>query len=203
VLELGGLFLPARDAVSGFARIDAATWWQIIGRANLMLRLAAGSSFASGTNSRNWAKAWWLTSADNLRGFYPLDTGYLVGLNYYVANAELQLPLDAIVRFLFFDHLEAVAAFDFGGVFNQFDDKVACTAPLEPPNAPAICASQPQPGAWSSRTLTGVLGVNALLGPLLLRLHFGHPFDIGGQTTPALRDGSRWVTNFTLRWFFF
>ncbi len=57
--------------------------------------------------------------------------------------------------------------------------------------------------AWGARTLTGVLGVNAVLGPLLLRLHFGHPFDIGGRVTPALAFGDRWVTNFTLRWLFF
>jgi hypothetical protein len=205
ILELGGLWLPSREAVSGFARLDAATWFQILGRTNFMLRLAAGSSFAPDTNGRNWAKAWWLTSADNLRGFYPLDTAYLVGLNYYVANAELQLPLDSIIRFLFFDHLEAVAAFDFGGVFNQLDDRLACTvyAPASggAPNPRDFCTILP--GAWSSRTLTGVLGVNALLGPLLLRLHFGHPFEIGGQKTPAMLNGSRWVTNFTLRWFFF
>jgi len=191
VLELGGLWIPERQALSGFARMDAATWWQIVGRANLMLRLAAGSSFAPDERGRNWAKAWWLTSADNLRGFYPLDTAYLVGLHYYVANAELQLPLDVIVRFLFFDHLEGVAALDFGGVFNQLDDQVDASGALV------------TPGAWRSRTLTGVLGVNALLGPLLLRVHFGHPFDIGGQKTPALLNGTRWVTNVTLRWFFF
>jgi hypothetical protein len=59
-----------------------------------------------------------------------------------------------------------------------------------------------EPGAWDSRTLTGVLGVNILFGPLLFRLHFGHPFDVGGQPTPALVTRTDWVTNFTLRWFF-
>jgi hypothetical protein len=41
---------------------------------------------------------------------------------------------------------------------------------------------------------TGVLGVNVLFGPLLLRVHFGHPFDIGGLETPALRDHNRNAT---------
>jgi hypothetical protein len=56
---------------------------------------------------------------------------------------------------------------------------------------------------WEHRTLTGVLGVNVLFGPLLLRVHFGHPFSIGGIQTPAMADGTRWVTNVTLRYFFF
>jgi hypothetical protein len=60
-----------------------------------------------------------------------------------------------------------------------------------------------EPGAWEARTLTGVLGFNVLFGPLLLRVHFGHPFDIGGQVTPAQRTGDSWVTNVTLRYFFF
>jgi len=47
-----------------------------------------------------------------------------------------------------------------------------------------------------------VLGVNVLFGPLLLRVHFGHPFDIGGLQTEALRNGAHWVTNITLRYFF-
>ena len=59
-----------------------------------------------------------------------------------------------------------------------------------------------EPGAWEARTLTGVLGANVLFGPLLLRVHFGHPFDIGGQQTPAQQDGESWVTNVTLRYFF-
>jgi hypothetical protein len=36
-----------------------------------------------------------------------------------------------------------------------------------------------------------------------LRVHFGHPFRIGGLDTPALRNGTSWVTNITLRYFFF
>ena len=48
-----------------------------------------------------------------------------------------------------------------------------------------------------------LLGFNLLFGPLLLRVHFGHPFDIGGVRTPALQRGSSWVTNVTLRYFFY
>ncbi len=198
LLELGGGWIPTRSAVHGFARLDAAHWFHLLGRANLMLRAAAGTSFAPDARGLHWARAWWLTSADNLRGFYPLDTGYLVGLHFYAANAELQFPLSPVIRLHVLDFLEGVVAADFGGVANHAADhrEFACAAG-------GACGLVTVPGLWSSRTLTGVLGVNALLGPLLLRVHFGHPFDVGGARTPALADGVRWVTNVTLRWAFF
>jgi hypothetical protein len=45
--------------------------------------------------------------------------------------------------------------------------------------------------------------VNLTLGPVLFRVHFGHPFDIGGVKTPALLLHQAWVTNVTLRYLFF
>jgi hypothetical protein len=198
LLELGGGWLPGRQAVHGFARLDAAHWWRILGRSNLMLRAAGGGSFAPDERGLHWARAWWLTSADNLRGFFPLDTGYLVGTHYFVANAELQFPLSPVVRLFLFDYLEGVVAADFGGVANHVQNvrQFACSAG-------GACGEVTLPGLWASRTLTGVLGVNAVLGPVLLRVHFGHPIDIRGAPTPALADGTRWVTNLTLRWAFF
>jgi len=190
ILEAGGGWLPARSALHGFARFEAAHWWQLLGRANLMVRAGAATSFSPDQKGRLWERSWWLSSADNLRGFSPFDLEFLIGRNYYVANLELQIPLDPIRRLVIFDTIEGVAALDFGGVFNRLDDKVLAGGTLDR-------------GLWTARTLTGVLGVNALLGPLLLRLHFGHPFDIGGLETPALAEGSRWVTNFTIRYFFF
>jgi len=222
LLELGGGFLPSRRAVTGFARLDAQRYFQLVGRSNLMFRAAAGASFSPNVRSEAWERTWWLTAADNLRGFYPLDIEDLVGRYYYVFNAELQFPLDSLVRFLFFDTIEAVAALDFGGIFDSFSSsdllptrsgsdptRVGCQGrtvpgppldPSDPSSAPVSCLD---PGAWDSRTLTGVLGFNVLFGPLLLRVHFGHPYDIGGLQTPALRSGDRWVTHITLRYFFF
>jgi hypothetical protein len=171
--------VPNRRALSGFARTDLSLWVRLVDRANLMLRLAAGSSFAPDDKGRTWARTWWLSAPDNLRGFYPLETSRLVGANYWVANAELQVPLDWLVSLFIFDYVEGVAALDFGGVSNRLDL------------------------AWDVRSLTGVLGVNVVFGPLLLRLHFGHPFDVGGQPTDAQVSHTSWVTNFTLRWFFF
>ena len=200
LMEVGGGWLPGRSAVHGFVRGDAARWWRISGRLNFMLRGAAGRSFAPGP-SKTWARNWWISAADNLRGYDPFDVGYLIGQYYYVVNAELQFPLDPLIHLAIFD-LEGVAAFDFGGVFNRFS-----TAPGCAPNSGACSDGNPSPpsalGFWDSRTLTGVLGLNVLFGPLLLRVHFGHPFDIGGVRTPALQAGSSWVTNITLRYFFF
>lgn len=202
LLELGGQWLPWRHALSGFVRADATKYLQISGRAKLFLRVAGGSSFAPDEEGKNWSRTWWITAADNLRGYFWNDLAYLIGRNYYVANLEMQLPLDPILRLAIFDSLFAVAALDFGGVFNHFSTRAGCDAHRD------VCSDGflPTPndlGAWDVRTLTGVLGVNMLFGPLLLRVHFGHPFDIGGIHTPAQRDGSSWVTNVTLRYFFF
>ena len=190
ILEAGGGWLPSRSAMHGFARFEAAHWWQLLGRANLMFRFGAASSFSPDQKGKLWERSWWLSSADNLRGFSPFDLRYLIGRNYYVANLELQVPLDPILRLVIFDTIEGVAALDFGSVFNNFEDRTLADGTIDY-------------GLWNGRTLTGVLGVNMLLGPLLLRLHFGHPFDIGGLVTPALASHDRWVTNFTIRYFFF
>jgi hypothetical protein len=188
LLELGGGWLPGLGAVHGFAHLDAQQYFQLAGRANLGFRASVGTSFAPDATGRTWQRTWWISSADNLRGFYPFDVEDLVGRHYYVANAELQFPLDPLVRLFIFDYIEGVAALDFGGVFDDWGTSTRN----------GFAASDP----WDYRTLTGVLGVNVLFGPLLLRVHFGHPFDVGGYETPAMRQGTRWVTNVTLRYFF-
>ncbi len=193
--EVGGGWLPGRGATHGFAHLDAQQYFQLGKRANIGFRAAGGTSFAPNENSRNWERSWWLTSADNLRGFYPLDIENLIGSNFYVANAELQVPLDSVVHLVIFDYVEGVAALDFGGVFDRWN-----TRPH--PGQDIRDIPRQDLGAWDVRSLTGVLGVNFLFGPLLLRVHFGHPYDIGGLETPALRAGTHWVTNVTLRYFF-
>jgi hypothetical protein len=209
LLEVGGAYLPTQSAVTGFVRADAQRFWRLAGRSNFSLRFAGGSSFAPNERSEAWEKSFWLTAADNLRGFYPLDNSWLIGQGYYVMNAELQVPLDPLIRLFIFDYIEGVAALDFGGVFDQWK-----SGEVQPVEDPANGDDPPDQfndfedrlfnlGAWDSRTLTGVLGVNVLFGPLLLRVHFGHPFDIGGLPTPALVRNDNWVTNVTLRYFFF
>ncbi len=90
---------------------------------------------------------------------------------------------------------------DFGGVYDRYATTPADRLGHLPHTTKSdLCI---EPGAWDARTLTGVLGFNVLFGPILLRVHFGHPFDIGGLETAALRSGAKWVTNITLRYFFF
>jgi hypothetical protein len=206
LLELGGGWVPDRSAVYGFSRVELAHWWQLVGRANLMLRLAGGTSFASSQAGRLWERTWWVSAPDNLRGFTPSDTDYLVGHDYYVSNLELQFPLDFIIKLFFFDQLEAVMALDFGGVFNQLGSR---PQPQTLGDGSCLYATtrKPQacidPGAADARTLTGVLGLNLVLGPFKVRLHWGHPYDIGGLRTPALASGRRWVTNLSIGYSFF
>ncbi|MFO0582921.1 MAG: BamA/TamA family outer membrane protein [Anaeromyxobacter sp.] len=195
-LEIGAAYLPGRAAITGFARTDLERYFQLGTRANFMLRAAAGTSFSPGGADRVWERNYWLTAADNLRGFYPGEYGNLIGRNYYVANAELQIPLDPLIRFFIFDYVEGVAALDFGGVFDRFDGSIIDNSG-GPTQGQII-----ERGAWDARTLTGVLGFNMLFGPLILRLHWGHPYNIGGYETTALANGSKWVTHLTLRYFF-
>ncbi len=190
VAEIGGGFLPGRGAVHGFATLDAERFLQLVGRSRIWLRLALGTSFSPAGRSRLWERSFWLTSEDNLRGYGPGDVAFLIGTRYYVANAELRLPLDPVLRLAFFQYLTGVAGLDFGGVFSAWDGRRDATGAVV------------EPGAWAARTLTGVLGLDLTVGPILFRLDFGHPFDVGGVRTPALAEHRAWVTNITLRYVF-
>jgi hypothetical protein len=195
LLELGGGYLPSREAVHGFARLDAERYFQLIGRSRFWLRAAMGTSFSPGGGSRLWERSWWLTAADNLRGYGPGDAAFLIGTHYYVANAELQLPLDPVLHLAVFEYMSAIGGMDFGGVFSSWSARND--------GGTTVDGTVIDPGPWEARTLTGVLGVNATFGPILFRVHFGHPFGIGGVRTPALQSHQRWVTNITLRYLFF
>ncbi|HET6440041.1 MAG TPA: hypothetical protein VFG59_18390 [Anaeromyxobacter sp.] len=191
LVEVGGGWLPTREAVHGFARLDAERYFQIVGRSRFWTRLALGASFSPGGRSRLWERSWWLTPEDNLRGYGPGDIAFLIGTHYYVANAELQVPLDPLLHLAIFQYMSGIAGVDFGGVFSSWSARRDASGAVV------------DPGAWGSRTLTGVLGVNLALGPILFRLHFGHPFNIHGVETPALADHRQWVTNISLRYLFF
>ena len=189
--EVGGGWVPDREAVHGFARLDAQHYFHLWGRTRLWARAAAGTSFSPGGESRLWERSWWVDPADNLRGYGPGDAAFLIGTRYYVANAELQLSLDPLLQARLFEHMTGIVGLDFGGVFSSWSERRDALGQVV------------DAGGWGSRTLTGVLGVNLTLGPILFRLHFGHPFDVGGVETPALAERQRWVTNLTLRYLFF
>ena len=188
LLELGGQWLPWRHAVNGFARVDASSYLQHLRtrQAHPAPRPAARASRPDEGGRSGPAPGGspppTTCAATSGRSRLPHRPQLLRGESGAAAPARpghparhLRLPLRR-------------GGLDFGGVFNHVWTRAGCSADRR------VCAdgSPPTPndlGAWDVRTLTGVLGVNMLFGPLLLRVHFGHPFDIGGiRTPPAAPD---------------
>ena len=168
LLSLGGTMLPERldgdQGLNAYAELDAQHYILLGMRSTLWTRVAAGTS-----QGGRFARQFYLSSVDNLRGYHWADDR-LLGTNYYVANAEVSFPLDWLIRIAIFEGLRGVGAVDFGGVTDQLDEW------------------------WDARSLNLVAGLDFFAGPLALRLHFGYPIQIG-PVLPA--DG--WVTNFALR----
>jgi hypothetical protein len=163
---------PFDDEVYSTARIDLEQYFQIIGRVNFFIRGGAGSTFG-GTRPRQF----YLSSFDTLRGveFGTDNAEFLIGKSFWFSTAELQIPLNAILALAFLTDIEGIAGFDFGGVGTGIDK------------------------LWDKRVLNLVLGFNFGLGPLVLRLHFARPFDIGAGKPNNSGD---WVTNFSLGWLY-
>jgi len=158
---------PFHGELFGNVRLDAERYFPIpLGSTHVMLRGGAGTSFGG-----RFARSYYLSSFDTLRGV-PFGTErWLLGQHYLYSTAELRVPLDAIIRIAFLNTLMGVAGFDFGGVGASARD------------------------LWNHRVLDAAVGVNVGLGPILLRLHFAYPFDINAA---AGRPSTTWVTQFSL-----
>ncbi|WP_163779365.1 PD40 domain-containing protein [Myxococcus vastator] len=157
---------PFDNQAYGNVRVDAERYFPIYGRANIFIRGGLGTTLGG-----QYARSYFLSSFDTLRGVNFGDIQWLLGRHYVYSTLEAQLPLNDIIRVAFLSDLEAIAAIDAGGVGEGRDD------------------------LWNHRVVNGVVGFNLALGPLLLRLHFARPFDVGaaaGQPDPG------WVTNFSL-----
>jgi hypothetical protein len=155
---------PFEEEVYTNLRLDLERYFPIYGRTNLMFRAAGGTAFGG-----RYARSYFLSSFDTLRGVNFGDDEWLLGRNFAYSTLELQVPLNDIIRVAFLSDLEAIAAVDVGGVGNSAER------------------------LWNKRTLDWVLGFNIALGPLLMRLHFARPVDIGaGKPDPG------WVTNFSI-----
>ncbi|WP_342380827.1 tolB protein precursor protein [Myxococcus stipitatus] len=157
---------PFDDQAYGNFRLDAERYFPIYGRTNLFLRGGAGTTLGG-----RYARSYFLSSFDTLRGVNFGDERWLLGRHFAYSTLELQLPLNDIIRVAFLSDLEAVAGIDVGGVGNSSRD------------------------LWNHRVLDAAVGVNVALGPLLMRLHFARPLDIGAK---AGKPDSGWVTNFSL-----
>lgn len=160
---------PFDDQRYGSLRLDVQQYLPVplIAGGNLGLRASAATSGLG-----DYARGYWLSSYDTLRA-YPWGHPDLLGRNYWFSNAELQLPLDALLRFALASSIEGVAGLDFGGVSDDLDE------------------------LWDVRVLDGALGSNFILGPLVLRLHFARAIDIGA---PLPESAAPWVTNFSISW---
>lgn len=166
---------PFDDEVYGLLQLDVQRYFQVIGRVNFFVRGGAGTSVGG-----QLARKFFLYSFDTIRGVEFRDQQYLLGRNYVYGTAELQIPLNWILAFAFLTDIEGIAGFDFGGVADDLDH------------------------LFDRRVLNGVLGINFGLGLLVLRLHFAHPIDIGGNVPAEDRDRFYdWVTNFSLGWNYF
>jgi hypothetical protein len=169
LLEGSTAWQPTQREVFGTVRLDAERYFPIYGRSHLFVRGGAGTTFGG-----RLARQFYLSSFDTLRGVPFGDTDWLLGRHFLFSTAELQVPLNSVIRLILFNDIEGIAGFDLGGVGQSWQS------------------------ALDHRVLAGVLGVNFALGPFILRLHFAKPIGIGAPEGLPTRNGE-WVTNFSIR----
>jgi hypothetical protein len=158
---------PFNAEVYGNVRLDAERYFPIpLGATHIMLRGGSGATFGG-----RFARSYYLSSFDTLRGVPFGNTQWLLGQHYLYSTLELRVPLDALIRIAFLNSLMGVAGFDAGGVGSSPRD------------------------IWDRRVLDAAVGINVGLGPILLRLHFAYPFDV---KAPAGRPADKWVTQFSI-----
>ena len=168
LFEVGGGWLPIRSALYATALFDAQRHLRTLGGVVLHLRLAGGV-----TGGSPLGRQFFLSSYDNLRQFQVWDLR-LLGRAYTVLNADLTIPLDALVRLAVISNVQAVAGLDLGSVAQSAD------------------------ALWAGRSMGLVLGTNLGLGPFEFRLHFAKPVDLGAGV-----PSHGWVTNVSLRYLYF
>lgn len=168
IFTVGGGFLPQRvgegEGFNVWSELDLQHNVYLGGRSTVWARVAGGLAMDG-----RFSRQFYVSSVDNLRGFHFSDDR-LIGTYYYLANLELSVPLDWLIRVALFEGLRGVVGADFGAVTDQTDE------------------------LWNNRALDVLAGVDFLAGPIALRLLFGYPIQIG-----PLLPSDGWVTNLALR----
>lgn len=168
IVTVGGGLLPKRlsegQGFNVWSELDLQHHIYLGGRSVIWTRLAGGLALDG-----QFSRQFYVSSVDNLRGFHFSDNR-LIGTYYAIANVELSVPLDWLIRVAFFEGLRGVAGADLGTVAGQSDE------------------------LWDNRAFDVLAGVDFLTGPLALRLLFGYPIQIG-----PLLPSDGWVTNLALR----
>lgn len=158
---------PFDNEVHGKVRLDGERYFPIYDRINLSFRLGTGATFGGAL-----ARQFFLSSFDTLRGVEFGDERFLLGSRFFFSKMELRFPLNFLIRIPLID-VEGMVGADFGGTGSDLED------------------------LWTWRAFSPVAGFNFGLGPLVFRLHFAKPIDIGA---PAVPNNGDWVTNFSLGW---
>lgn len=164
---------PFHGNTFGSVRLDAERYLPVRVRAlfgaNLFVRASLGSSHGG-----TYARSFFLSSFDSLRGVRFGDADWLLGRHFVTSTAELQLPLDALLRIAILSSVEAIVGVDAGAVANDPEDLL------------------------DQRVVDLALGTNLVFGPLVFRVHFARPFNTGNGLPPT--GPSPWVPNLSLRW---
>jgi hypothetical protein len=118
-------------------------------------RFVGSARLAGGTSVGGFFRdQYYVPASYNLRAFRETSL-QLFGDHYYLTQMEVTFPLSPVVGGALY--LQGVVGADIGSVSFEVED------------------------AWENRSGAGVLGTNLGIGPILLRLHFSRPFEIGGR----------------------
>jgi len=166
-------YFPEFSQGFGDFRFEGLHYLRIWRGMNLMTHLGIGTSSGGGFGTQ-----YLVSSIDTLRGF-EWGMRQLYGENFILFNEELQFPLAPVMPNSPIRYLEGVLGFDAGSIFNEFDTELIN----------------------EHRLANVVVGFNIVLGPLVLRFHYGKPVDIGGYE-PGVDLPDDWVNNFSIRYFF-